>query len=140
MNLSELGWDPNWDQSWAELAADGCQPGRVVAVHRDRFILWTATGELEATACGRLRRGDIDPAEHPLVGDWVVCGSGAVVLGALPRRSCVVRRQPGPGTPRPQPIVANVDTLLLVVGLDGNYRPSRVERYLTIAQIGRAHV
>ncbi|MBI5832129.1 MAG: ribosome small subunit-dependent GTPase A [Armatimonadetes bacterium] len=136
MNLHALGWDPHWDQSWnaaaAAVTAD-CRPGRVVAVHRDRFVLWTADGETDATACGLLRRGDIDPAAHPVVGDWVVCQPDGVVLGVLPRRTCVVRRQPGPGTPRPQPIAGNVDTLLLVVGLDGNYRPSRVERYLTIA-------
>jgi len=135
MNLKSIGWDQEWDEIWTTAPARGCQPGRVVAVHRDRLVLWTAAGELEAVACGHLRRGDLAPEERPLVGDWVAWlpGGQAVVQEVLPRRTCVMRREPGPGRPRAQPVAANLDTLMMVVGLDGNYRLSRVERYLAIA-------
>ncbi len=135
MNLKSIGWDQGWDEIWTAAPVRQCQPGRVVAVHRDRLVLWTATGEMEAVACGHLRRGDLAPEERPLVGDWVAWlpGGQAVVQEVLPRRTCVTRREPGPGRPRAQPVAANLDTLMMVVGLDGNYRLSRVERYLAIA-------
>ena len=138
MNLESLGWNRDWEGLWASSDTRNRQPGRVAAVHRDRFVIWTAAGEVDAVASGYLRRDDVAPEEHPLVGDWVALrpGSPPVVDLVLDRRTCVVRQEPG--RPRPQPVAANVDTLLLVVGLDGNYRVSRVERYLQVAWLSGA--
>src|SRR5262249_5057258 len=50
----------------------------------------------------------------------------------LPRRTCFTRRAAGAGA-APQAIAANVDTVFLVMGLDGDFNLRRLERYLTLA-------
>src|SRR5438045_7054488 len=73
-------------------------------------------------------------SDWPAVGDWVVmelhgADSTAVIQEVLPRRSKFVRKSPGKKIEE-QVIAANVDTALLVSGLDGDFNPRRVERYL----------
>ena len=73
----------------------------------------------------------------PPSGDWVVAGrsddsSPAVIHGVLPRRSVFVRRAAGTASEE-QVVAANVDTVFLVSGLDHDYNPRRIERYLTLA-------
>lgn len=76
--------------------------------------------------------------ELPVVGDWVILQilpeepPKALVQGILPRRSCLSRKEAGT-RPGEQPVAANIDTLFLAVGLDGNYRLRRIERYLAVA-------
>ena len=53
----------------------------------------------------------------------------------LPRRSVVVRRASGTRT-EPQVLAANADVALVVMGLDGDYNPRRLERYLAMAAGG----
>ena len=71
----------------------------------------------------------------PAVGDWVaVCdapGGRYAIEGFLPRRSKVSRKTPW--LKAEHILVANVDTVLLVSGLDGDFNPRRLERYLVAA-------
>ncbi len=55
--------------------------------------------------------------------------ASAVIQEVLPRRSKFVRKSPGKQMVE-QVIAANVDTVLLVSALDGDFNPRRVERYL----------
>jgi ribosome biogenesis GTPase len=55
----------------------------------------------------------------------------------LPRRSKFSRKAAGRAT-REQVVAANVDTVLLVVGMDNDFSPRRVERYLAAAWESRA--
>lgn len=63
-------------------------------------------------------------------------GNGALARASihaiLPRRSLIVRKAAGDGVEE-QPIAANVDTLLICCGLDRDFNPRRIERYLTLA-------
>jgi ribosome biogenesis GTPase / thiamine phosphate phosphatase len=75
---------------------------------------------------------------HPVAtGDWVVVGPGPlhddppVVTDVLPRRSAFVREHPGRETAS-QVVAANVDTVLLVNGLDTGVNTRRIERYLAL--------
>jgi ribosome biogenesis GTPase len=88
-------------------------------------------GECWAEASGKLR---LAAADWPAVGDWVVmelhrADSTAVIQEVLPRRTKFVRKSPGKKIEE-QVIAANVDTALLVSGLDGDFNPRRMERYL----------
>ncbi len=88
-----------------------------------------------ANARGRLRDGELW-GSMPAVGDWVaVCdaaGGGAAIEAVLPRHSKVSRKTPWLKAEE-HILVANVDTVLLVSGLDGDFNPRRIERYLVAA-------
>ncbi|MCK6573135.1 ribosome small subunit-dependent GTPase A [Myxococcota bacterium] len=108
---------------------------RVCAAHRDAFDLMTAPDApvVPARLPGAWRL-DHGPEALPTVGDWVLCerppqGELAVVRHVLPRRSLFVRRAAG-GREAPQSVAANVDTVFLVSGLDGDLNPRRLHRYL----------
>jgi ribosome biogenesis GTPase len=70
----------------------------------------------------------VDPP--PVVGDWVVTTEDAVVA-TLPRTSLLRRRDPG--RPTEQPLVANVDAVLVVCGLDRPVKPGRIQRAVATA-------
>jgi ribosome biogenesis GTPase len=56
----------------------------------------------------------------------------ALIQAVLPRRSKFSRKTAGRAT-REQVVAANIDTVFLVVGLDNDFSPRRVERYLAAA-------
>jgi len=141
--LEDFGWDDGWRVAWDGIADAGANvPARVIAVHRDAFVVWTAEGERTAELSGRLRHRAGDEAERPAVGDWVAVrlspGDGASLLQeVLPRRTHLARKVPGPLT-AVQVVAANVDFVVIVAGLDGDYNPRRLERALVLAWDGGA--
>ena len=135
MNLLENLLETDWahyasqtpsDPSYSRVAS-AC--GRVALVHRDHFIVWTTHGEVTATISGHLRHMDSDP---PCVGDWVVLRDASVISQVLPRRTQLSRKEPGKRL-REQVLAANMDLLFVVSGLDRDYNPRRLERYLVLA-------
>ncbi|MFH1566629.1 MAG: ribosome small subunit-dependent GTPase A [Gemmatimonadota bacterium] len=115
--------------------ADGLVPARVASQHRDGYTILSAAGPRSATPSGRLHHLAADRAALPTVGDWVAAHLPAVdgparIDAVLPRRSLFSRRAAGAEEVE-QPIAANVDTLFIVTGLDGNYSLRRLERYVT---------
>jgi ribosome biogenesis GTPase len=73
----------------------------------------------------------------PVTGDWVALrvpeGEGsALVAAVLPRATCFSRRAAGRAE-REQVVAANLDTVLLMTGLDNDFSPRRIERYLAAA-------
>jgi ribosome biogenesis GTPase len=73
----------------------------------------------------------------PAVGDWVAAiprpGEAAgIVHAVLPRRSRFSRKVAG-GITDEQVLAANMDTVFLVCGLDGDFNLRRIERYLAPA-------
>jgi len=139
MTLEELGWNEYFAAHFDAYKAEGLVPGRVVA---QRGLNRVSTGDAECYAdlAGRLRHDLMGPggsAGYPAVGDWVAFrpppGEGrGMIHGILPRRSKFSRKVSGNRTEE-QVVAANVDTLFLVSGLDGDFNPRRIERYLTAA-------
>ncbi len=100
---------------------------RVVEVQRDRVTIHD--GRQQALARS-------DPASSPslTVGDWVLLRDGRAplwIVAALDPLNRIVRRT---REARRQPLVSNVDTALLVMGLDHDFNPRRLERYLALVQ------
>ncbi len=124
MDLKEMGWE-----SYASAQAPDGSYGRVALATREHFILWTEHDEIEATVSGHLRHHEGD---WPCVGDWVVLWERSIIVEVLPRRTKLSRKEPGKGI-REQVLAANIDFLFIVSGLDGDYNPRRLERYLTLA-------
>jgi ribosome biogenesis GTPase len=137
MQLALLGWDQTFSADFASYACAGLTAGRVTLQHNHIFTVVTETGEVHAQVSGRLRHESMSADELPAVGDWVALrlspGDGnALIQAVLPRRSKFSRRTAGRAT-REQIVSANVDTVFLVVGMDNDFSPRRVERYLAAA-------
>jgi len=119
-DLSELGWNPEL----AENLEPGLVPGRVAAVHRGAFDVWTEAGAVRSRLPGRQMHEGLDVG----VGDWVGLGDG-LVRSVLPRRSAIVRNAAGLTTTA-QTLAANVDIAFAVSSLGPDLEPRRIERYL----------
>ncbi|HJQ34953.1 MAG TPA: ribosome small subunit-dependent GTPase A [Pyrinomonadaceae bacterium] len=135
LTLEDYGWSDSFASAFAAYAEEGFEPGRVFLQHNRALMLYTAAGETPAETTGRLRFHARGAEDLPAVGDWVVirrAGDGAKVHEILPRRSKFSRRAAGSETAE-QIVAANVDTVFLVTGLDNDYSPRRVERYLIMA-------
>jgi ribosome biogenesis GTPase len=136
VTLEDLGWDEQWANCFSPYSEIGLVPGRISRVYRSRCTVWTAAGERDAEPAGKLRFEDL-AENRPAVGDWVALfappGDGlARIEAVLPRRGTLSRKVPGERTIE-QVLVANVDTVFLVSGLDHDFNPRRIERYLTLA-------
>ena len=156
-----------WHQSFEELAAWGLSdsfrhqfeelatessptsasktpraPGRIVLELRGELTVVTDQGERVARIPGRLRHRAKSPEGLPAIGDWVVLaertGDGFDQIETiLERSSRIVRKTPGERTEQ-QVVAANVDTVFIVMGLDGDFNPRRLERFLLTVRDGGA--
>jgi ribosome biogenesis GTPase len=136
MELEEYGWNEGLSARFSPLAERGLAPARVIRQLRDLSTIVAAGGELAAEVSGRFRHGALGPADYPAVGDWVaarpVAGGRALIEAVLPRRSAFTRKAAGQAA-EAQIIAANIDTVFLVSGLDGDHNLRRIERYVTTA-------
>jgi ribosome biogenesis GTPase len=137
MTLEELGWAPRFAEAFAPHAADGLEPGRVSLEHTHIYRVLTPAGERLARVSGRLRHGAGGRADFPAVGDWVAlepapAGHDARIRAVLPRATHFSRRAAGNPTEE-QVLAANIDVVFLVSGLDNDFNPRRIERYLVTA-------
>ena len=133
--LADLGWTDELEAAFTTHAERGFEPARVVAEHRGGYLVRGARDERLAHPRGRLRDDEIY-AGMPAVGDWVaVCdaaGERYAIEAVLPRRTKISRKTPWLKVDE-HVLAANVDTVFLVSGLDGDFNPRRLERYLTAA-------
>jgi len=126
-NLEAIGWSSFFQ---SQLTPTDGLPGRVASANHGRFLIWTAIGELEAGVTGQLRKSG---ALWPAVGDWVLLRPGdPVIHRVLTRKTKLARKQPEREI-REQVLAANIDILFIVSGLDRDYNPRRIERYLVMA-------
>ena len=137
MNLTELGWNPFFITYFLEYEKQGYAPARVVCEHNHIYTVWDESGELMAEVSGKMKHNAASRSELPAVGDWVaiqprLSERRATIHAVLPRQSKFVRKEAGEKT-QEQVVAANIDTVFLVCGLDGDFNPRRIERYLTPA-------
>lgn len=142
MDLAALGWTPDVQATFAPHAAAGLVPARVVLEHQHLYRVQTAQAEILAGVAGGIRHRAAGRPDFPVVGDWVALrpageGRRAVIQAILPRRSKFSRKVAGE-TSAEQVVAANIDTVFIVMGLDGDYSVRRVERYLITAWDGGA--
>jgi ribosome biogenesis GTPase / thiamine phosphate phosphatase len=130
MRLEDLGWDASFSSAFEAFARTGLRPGRISRTDRRSFRVLTGQDELHAEASGKLR---YRTPEWPVTGDWVVLrGDSPVIDAVLPRKTELSRKTPGEQTEK-QVLAANVDVLFLVTGLDRDFNPRRIERWLLLA-------
>jgi ribosome biogenesis GTPase len=136
-DLKELGWDEQWARAFAPFASDGLVPARVAIEFNYIYRLYAEAGELQAQHTGKLRHEAESREQLSAVGDWVAARlspgeATATIESVLPRRSRFSRKVAGELTEE-QIVAANIDTVFIVMGLDGDYNPRRLERYLLLA-------
>ena len=138
IDLTTLGWRDSFAQAAAALVADGLGPARVISEHKHAYELISAEGELIGELLGRMLKGGARAA-LPAVGDWVMIEriggerERAKIHAVLPRSTCFSRRAAGEKAEE-QVVAANIDTVFLVNGLDADFNPRRIERYLALAR------
>lgn len=136
LTLEDLGWRPRFAEAFEPFRAQGLTPARVSLEHTHIYRVLSPDGERLARVAGRLRHTASGRADFPAVGDWVAVEApahgDARIRGVLPRATQFARR--GAGNPtEPQIVAANVDVVFLVSGLDRDFNPRRIERYLVTA-------
>ncbi|MEO8802752.1 MAG: ribosome small subunit-dependent GTPase A [Rudaea sp.] len=130
--LQTVGWHD--DTQVGELAA-GQFVARIIAQHRNGYRVHDGDSEFAAQPAPRFLRRGTDPAERPAVGDFVVIASGtpAMIEQVLPRRTMLRRAAAGERHAQ-QTIATNIDTVFVLMGLDGDFNPRRIERYLLLIE------
>ena len=139
LTFDRMGWSAERARGFAEHAAAGQVPGRVVSSGGTLTAL-TETGPSEVIVQRRAAREVTDSADLPTVGDWLALEpvsqrprQGAL-RAVLPRSSAFIRNRLSDGSP--QVLAANVDVAFLVSGLDLDLNLRRIERYLVLALDG----
>jgi ribosome biogenesis GTPase len=108
---------------------------RVVAQHRAGYELDDGQTLFGAQPAGYFLKRSLNPSERPAVGDFVELepGSPPHIVKVLPRRSVLSRAAAGERYER-QIIATNIDYVLVLTGLDGDFNPARIERYLSLTE------
>ena len=145
--LQAIGW--RWtpstlDAAWAGLLAvhPDARPARITEQHRSGYAVsesieaaHRAESLPEWQRAGSYRKGEINPESRPAVGDWVLVEGEAPnalrIVALLPRFSAIKRGAAGEHY-KQQVIAANIDTVFVVCGLDADFNPRRIERYLLL--------
>ena len=135
--LEELGWDDGWAAAVAALGKSALVPARITIEYNHLYRAVTPAGEATLQHAGRFKHLAAERSELAAVGDWVAVrpASGeptGTIEHVLPRRSKFSRKVAGELTEE-QVVAANIDTVFVVMGLDGDYNLRRLERYLLLA-------
>ena len=139
MTLTELGWSHFFEQQIQD-SESGLQPARVCRQDINQYHLIAKTGQLTASLPGRLRRDACSKADLPTVGDWVLTSAipggeaDSVQIERLLERKSKFSRQEAGETVDEQVVAANIDTVFIVCGLDDDFNPARIERYLLLSR------
>ena len=135
------GWGPEFDEAMKPHASKGLEPARVILVYRKQLKVLSHRGEHWARTGGRMIHKADSMGELPAVGDWVAARipeqGEALVHAVLPRRSAFVRKVAGENT-EAQVLATNLDTVLVVMGLDRDFSLRRLERFMTLAWESKA--
>ncbi len=130
-----------WPQAWPVPILDHQtnQIGRVISAHRTCWDVMTEIGFYQSSIAGHFHTGPV--LERPVVGDWVtVCpdGHGAATIIKVLSRHSLLRRVAAGGNNGDQAVAANIDTVFIVGGLDGDHKHQRLRRYLALVRGGGA--
>lgn len=135
MNLEKFGYTDKIKKLNNENNQQEFELGRVIAEHKERYVVVTNNGEIEAEITGNLRFKAQGREDFPAVGDWVTLqaydADFAIIHNVLPRLSMISRQAVGQSGSL-QIIATNVDYAFLIQAVDRDFNVNRLQRYLTI--------
>jgi ribosome biogenesis GTPase len=136
--LRAIGFTPALAPQLGEVARQapaGSRLMRVVETQRDWFRLHDGEAEYLARCLPTLANELREQAAGVTIGDWVLAtsepGSELWILAIVPPVTQIARRA---NDGRRQALASNVDTALLVMGLDEDFNPRRAERYIALVR------
>ena len=130
--LAERGWRAGLPA--ADGLGDSGRLARVVEQHRSGYRVHDGEREFAVQSPPDWIRRGIDPESRAAVGDWVLLDAAEDrIVRLLPRSALLSRGAAGEHYQR-QLIAANVDTVFVVAGLDGDFNPRRLERYVLMVR------
>lgn len=135
IRLEDIGFNEKLERYRIEQRLTDFETGRVIAEHKERYIVSTENAELEAEISGNLRFTAESREDFPAVGDWVsltVYDSDFAIIHKVFPRSSVIKRQAVGQHGEVQIIAANIDFGFVVQAVDRDFNLNRIERYLTI--------
>ena len=144
--LAGIGLGPAMRSQLACGIADpAAQAMRLVEVQREHLLLHDGRATHRAHATPALLQDLGEQGEGLAVGDWVLARPGGVAgwwiscrllpYSQITRRTVDSRAGDGRRVAQRQVLVSNVDTALLVMGLDADFNPRRLERYLALTRL-----
>jgi ribosome biogenesis GTPase len=135
MNLEDWGYNEQLEKFRTGNNLQDFQIGRVIAEHKERYIVKTLEGEAEAEITGNMRFTARSREDFPAVGDWValtVYDANFAIIHQLFPRSSLIKRQAVGQKGEVQVIGANIDEAFIIQAVDRDFNINRLERYLTI--------
>lgn len=137
--LSKQGLPISIQEDIREQNIDSENLARVVAVHKERYIVKNSESAFSAEVTGNLRYSATCSEDFPAVGDWVEITpfdeQTAIIISVLKRVSSLQRKAVGKFG-ETQLIAANVDYCFIVMSLDQNFNLKRLDRYISICESG----
>lgn len=123
ISLSQLGWQPFFQQQLSLAEFEQTSVGRVVAHHRSEYLVQTEQQRFALPVTASL----------PLLtlGDWLLFDHQMQPLRLLERKTLLRRKAAGTKVSE-QYLAANVDTLFIVCSLNLDFNLNRIERYLAL--------
>jgi ribosome biogenesis GTPase len=114
---------------------DGATLVRITEIQRDRLLVHDGRGEHVACVQPRLLQALELEGDSITVGDWMLADTGGGgerwLVHRLVPATCIARRA---NDGRRQALASNIDTALLVMGLDHDFNMRRMERYIALVQ------
>lgn len=133
--LGPIGFNVATMQALVRLGEHEASPVRIVEVHRETVRVHDGSTEHSARLHPSLVHALADEDQTVAVGDWALAAPDDFgelwVQRRVPPLNRLARRD-AHGTRHA--LVSNVDTAFLVMGLDADFNPRRLERYLAIVQ------
>jgi ribosome biogenesis GTPase len=130
VSLEVYGWSDFFSRAFASVGEPDLEPARVVLAAGGSYRVARSGGESAVTLSGRFRHEAARGTGYPTVGDWVAIDpAGLRIERLVPRRTKLSRKVAGKKT-QEQVVAANVDWVFAVMGLDSDFNPRRLERFL----------
>lgn len=135
-NIKALGFGKWFQDNIDPVDLDRFDIARVVAVHKDSYIINNGESDVFAELVGKMLFSAASPMDFPATGDWVLAtlhdkNTFSIIHHLLPRKSLLKRKTPGKRIEH-QLIAANIDVAFIVQSLDINFNLRRLERYLAM--------
>ena len=135
MTVEDLGYNDYFEELRTKNNLEDFEIGRVIAEHKERYIVKNEKGEFQAIITGNLRFSANNREDFPSVGDWVALVNNepdfSIIHSIFPRKSTLARQAVGKFGER-QIIAANIDYAFVLQAVDRDFNINRIERYLTI--------
>jgi len=127
-DLKTYGYN-NYSETYHDVSPEDL--GRIITVHKTNYKIITESGFKTGELTGQMLYS-LPQSELPQTGDWVeiiTYDESCIITKVLPRKTTLSRKTAG-RTSDMQILATNVDTALIVQGVDRDFNINRLERMI----------